>query len=517
MADASTPDADPASTEHDSSASPKGPQAGPGAAADQAPTAVGGQPEGPSEQSAPPARRTASRPRTAATARQSGATGKSPTAKQRSRQAPATRAPAAPRPAARPAPAKAATATATLAAATGTARASAKGGGRPQILPPKPRLPRAGKTVLDGRGIPVFGTRHGSVEKVDWSALAPEHRRHPVLSFLRHRRWVYATAATDRIFVALAIVDGGISGTAFCMITDLETGETIANSSRPGASRPLVQVSDHPGEGLSASYRLPGTEYRIERVPGSSETRISVRLRSTKESLPGLRLIPGIGSIPLLRDLPTATTKPWLDIDLTLEPTVAPPLTAISPVKADGGLVTSTIKTAAMNTWGSITLHGADAAQPPRTLSLDGGTGGMDYTNGYLPRHTAWQWAYTTGRLADGRLFGLNLVSQFSGIWDEAHENAVWLDGALVPLDRGARVLFDKHDLMKPWTIRTVDGSVHLQFQPLAVHREDLNLGVIRSRFVQPTGLYTGHVMVEGERVIVDRMPGVVENQDILW
>ncbi len=363
----------------------------------------------------------------------------------------------------------------------------------------------------------MFGARHGSVDMVDWSTLHEDHRRHPLVSFLRHRRWIYATAATDRLFVVVAVVDGGVSGTAFCMITDLQTGETIANSSRPGAARPLVHVADHPMEGLAASYRLPGTEYRMQRERGSTETRISVRLRTTTESLPGLRWIPGIARIPGVRDLPTASSRPWLDIDLTLEPTVAAPLTAVSKVQADGGLVTSTVKTAAMNTWGTVTVHGPDPEDPPQTLSLDGGTGGMDYTNGFLPRHTAWQWASTTGRLDDGRLFGLNLVSQFSGIGDEANENAAWLDGALVPLDPAVRVLFDKNDLMKPWTVRTVDGAVHLRFQPLAVHREGLNLGVIRSRFVQPTGLFSGHLMIEGERIVIDRMPGVVEDQDIHW
>ena len=403
-----------------------------------------------------------------------------------------------------------------MATATASPRASAKPPAPPQILPSKPRLPRSGKSILDGLGVPVFGARHGSVEKVDWAALAAEHRHHPIKSFLRHRRWVYATAATDRLLVAVAIVDGGLTGTAFCMITDLQSGETIANSSRPGGSRPLVSVSDHPMEGLVASYRLPGTEYRIQREHGSHETKVSVRLRNTSESLPGLRWVPGIGKLPILRDLPTASARPWLDIDLTLESTVAPPLTAISQVDADGGLVTSTIKTAAMNTWGTITLHGQDQ-EAPHTMSLDGGTGAMDYTNGFLPRHTSWQWASTTGRLEDGRLFGLNLVSQFSGIGDDTAENAVWLDGALVPLDSRARVLLDKSDLTKPWTVRTVDGAVHLHFQPLTIHREGLNLGIIRSRFVQPTGLFTGHVMVEGERVLINRMPGVVEDQDILW
>jgi hypothetical protein len=369
--------------------------------------------------------------------------------------------------------------------------------------------------VLDGLGRPVEGARHGAPQVVDWSALADADRPGRLARVLRHRRWVYAFAATDEVVVALAVVDGATTGTAFCMVTDVRTGEVLVDSSRPGGAGPLVQVSDHPGEGLSATYRLPGTEYAITRGPGSAETRISVRLRRTADSLPGLRWVPGLGRVPWLRDLPTAGERPWVDIDVVLEPSVAPPLTAVSRLDVEGGLVTSTVKTAAMNVWGTVRVQGTGAQV--RTLPLDGGTGGLDYTNGFLPRQLQWRWAYATGRLADGRLFGLNLVSGFSGLGDRAAENALWLDGALVPLDPRARILFDPADRSRPWLVRTVDGSVHLRFTPVAVHSEALNLGLLRSSFVQPTGVFHGHVVVDGQEVAIDGLPGVVEDQDIVW
>lgn len=385
--------------------------------------------------------------------------------------------------------------------------------GAPEVIPPRPRLPRIGKSILNGLGVPVFGARQGSPETVDWSGLAEEFRPNPVRSFLRHRKWVYVSAATDQLMVTVAVCDGTVSGTAFCMITDLKTGKVLADSSRPGATRPLVSVGDAPLAGLLATYRLPGTDYRIWQEPDSKELHVRVRLRSARESLPGLRSLPAVASLPWVRELPTASANPWVEIDLTLEPTTAKPLTSVSRLESEGGLVSSTIKTAAMNVWGSVRVHGEDGG----TYSLDGGTGGTDYTNGFLPRHTQWQWAYATGRLTDGRLFGINLVSQFSGLGDNASENCAWLDGALVPLDSRARVTFDRTDLSRPWTVRTVDGSVHLTFEPAAVHDEYLNLGLLRSKFVQPTGFYSGHVMVDGERVELDRLPGVIEDQDIVW
>ena len=359
-----------------------------------------------------------------------------------------------------------------------------------------------------------MGARHGSPEVIDWSALADHHRPNRLTRFRKHRRWVYATASTDQYLVALAVADVGPMGTAFVMVTDLTTGEVIADSSRPGAVKPLVHVSYEPREGLTARYRLPGTEYDIHRERGSKETRVRVSLRRTPDSLPGLRSLPGISRVPLLRDLPTASHRPWLNIDLTLEEGAAPHLTAVSPVAADGGLVTSTVKTAAMPAWGTVTVQDGEST---RVITMDGGTGGIDYTNGFLPRHTSWRWAYSTGRLDDGRLFGINLVSGFSGIGDDAWENALWLDGALIPLPSEARIMCDEDDLMAAWTVRTVDGSVHLRFQPRAIHAETVNLGVFRGSLKQPTGTISGHVMVDGERVVVSDLAAVVEDQDYLW
>lgn len=399
---------------------------------------------------------------------------------------------------------------------TTTRRAPARkrAAAKPKVVAPQQSLPVAPKSVLDETGHPNYGSFHGAIPKVDWSGLVATLRKDPVTSFLRHRRWVYAMAATDEILVAVAVMDAGATGTAFTMVTDLKTGEVIADSSRPGATGPLVHVSDEPGEGLLASYRLPATHYEITREPGSKETRFLITLDRTSAALPGLRWLPVVSDLPVIRDLPTARRAPWLQVDLTLESGASPDLSVISPIEAEGGMTHSTVKSAAMNAWGTITIHGEGG---PQVLPLDGGIGGMDYSNGFLPRHTRWQWAYGTGRLQDGRVVGFNLTSEFSGIGDKSGENVLWLDGRVIPLDSRARLLFNATDESKEWIVRTVDGSVHLQFKPLATHVESLNLGLIQSNFRQPTGTFSGHIDIDGERVLVDRIPGVAEDQDIRW
>jgi hypothetical protein len=96
------------------------------------------------------------------------------------------------------------------------------------------------------------------------------------------------------------------------------------------------------------------------------------------------------------------------------------------------------------------------------------------------------------------------------------NENALWFDDRLVPVGR-ARFSWDRSDPMAPWTVRTVDGSVDLQFTPYAVHSEHKDLVVLTSRFIQPVGVFSGTIRVDGVESVISAMPGVTEDQDIRW
>ena len=68
-----------------------------------------------------------------------------------------------------------------------------------------------------------------------------------------------------------------------------------------------------------------------------------------------------------------------------------------------------------------------------------------------------------------------------------------------------------------PKTVLTEDGAVDLAFQPIHVHREERDYKVVKSRFVQPLGLFSGAVSVGEQRVELDKLAGVVEDQDVVW
>ena len=190
-------------------------------------------------------------------------------------------------------------------------------------------------------------------------------------------------------------------------------------------------------------------------------------------------------------------------------------ITAISEVEhGHDSSVSVTAKTSGMLVTGHLVIHAEGVSA---TYSLDGGFGGYDYTKGLLPRNTVWRWAYGTGRLDDGTVLGFNIVDGFSGVGERSRENAVWINGRPIAVDAHTRFEFDRGDVMRPWRMTTADGTVRLRFVPLAAHTEYLDVKAVRSLFIQPMGHFTGELDVAGRTYVIDRMPGVAEDNDILW
>ena len=350
--------------------------------------------------------------------------------------------------------------------------------------------------AVSAEGVPLFGGYEGIVATTGIAGLSADFRlggSDPlgmVRRRIRQKSWVYLVAATPEIAVTSALVNGAITGSGFLMITDLHTGEVIADTSRKGA---LASVNDAPGDGLRAAYRLPGTRYALRR--DGDVTRFLASVGRSIASLPG-------------------QSKPWIEVDLTLTES-GEGITAVSEVEhGHESAVSVTGKTSGLAVAGDVVVHGEEGR---RAFSLDGGIGGYDYTKGFLPRNTAWRWAYGTGRLADGTVLGFNLSEGFSGVGERSRENAVWIDGRPRPLDARTRFVFEGSDVMQPWQVSTQDRTVRLRFDPVAAHNEFLDVKAVRSLFIQPVGHFSGEIDVDGRTHVLDRVPGVVENSDILW
>ena len=115
-------------------------------------------------------------------------------------------------------------------------------------------------------------------------------------------------------------------------------------------------------------------------------------------------------------------------------------------------------------------------------------------------------------------------VGTFAWRFDHLHELtgreaecAAWVGTELVPLSEG-RFAFDAGRPADPWRVRTADGAADLTMTPGAVHSEQRELLVARSRFVQPCGAWSGSIALEGRApLVIARALGVTEDQDITW
>jgi hypothetical protein len=120
------------------------------------------------------------------------------------------------------------------------------------------------------------------------------------------------------------------------------------------------------------------------------------------------------------------------------------------------------------------------------------------------------------GRLTDGTPIGLNLVEGINDVNAGCNENALWLGEELYTLSR-ARFVPGAFPASDAWRIETVDDSLALRFEPIYAHRDERDLKIVRSRFLQPLGIFSGSVRVRGRSVAFRDLGGVTEVQDILW
>lgn len=115
----------------------------------------------------------------------------------------------------------------------------------------------------------------------------------------------------------------------------------------------------------------------------------------------------------------------------------------------------------------------------------------IDEHRGLYPRHTFWKWA-TFGVIGpDGKTLGVQLTDNL--IKDQAawNENCIYT-GDTITLLGPARFDFDIRDVMKPWKLSDAEGRVRLDFAPLGVKLDRVNLGFFNMDYRQPFGRFNG-------------------------
>lgn len=334
-------------------------------------------------------------------------------------------------------------------------------------------LPSPPSTLIDREGAPRFGAYAGPLGPVDFAALDALRAHGPLWTAVHHKRWVYVLVASQQHLIAAAIVDLGYAGTAFVSVVDRQTRAMLYDHSAFTAPN-LVKVSRRAEQGCDATFRGPGARLALTRPVGSRRYTLAV-------------------------DTSRASIRATLDTQNAPLPVVA-----LSPVS--GGAVNVTTKRVLMAAHGALSVDG-------ESYRFDDAHGGMDYTNGLLARETSWRWAMGMGMAQDGRPVGFNLVAGFN----DERECVVWVDGVIAPVS-GVRFDFDPRRPLGNWTIRSSDDRVALTFRGDTKHEARARLGIVRSSFVQPMGVFSGHVSTpdQAQAKVVD-VPGVVEDQTAKW
>ncbi|MFN8322981.1 MAG: DUF2804 domain-containing protein [Chitinophagales bacterium] len=128
-----------------------------------------------------------------------------------------------------------------------------------------------------------------------------------------------------------------------------------------------------------------------------------------------------------------------------------------------------------------------------KTYEVNGPYGALDFSKGYPPRNTYWNWLAFTGTTQSGKKIGVNLVKHFN---DEL-ENILWIDGIKTLLSSSS-FRMEKPLHINPWYISTADKILECSLTPAGARSENVNVLLMKSIFVQAYGKISGTVLING-------------------
>jgi len=299
-----------------------------------------------------------------------------------------------------------------------------------------------------------YGLYAGAVEDMN-TAIWSELRRG------QRKAWTYTGAFSQRYYVGFAIADAGIAATAFAYVFDAETGLYVEEK----ATVPFGFSSDFDPD-LKSVWQLKNF----------SITRDGDRFTYTYQ---GKRI--------QLRMTVTENGKG---------------VTTIAP--AAGRPFHHTYKNLLLPAEVDATVDG-------QHITFSGNIGGLDFSKGYPPRNTFWNWASINALTDSGVEFGVNLVGDFNN----SIENALWVNGEVSQLSQ-ATFSYGQPVEKSEWQIATLDGILQMRFKPLGMRGENINAFIMMSKFKQPFGVFTGTVQLK-DGVHAFTGYGVVEEHFAKW
>lgn len=279
----------------------------------------------------------------------------------------------------------------------------------------------------------------------------------------RTRRWSYSAAGSPEAAVGAAVVDLGFAVTAFAWA--LLDGQV-----RTWDARGLPRVSGRMGDHAATWARFTTRDARVEIGPdGALDLDVPVAGGRLRASLGIDADRPAVCVTPTPRGGWNATQK------------VAGERARIR-VRAPGVQVTTT------------------------------GAGWRDWTRGAQDRHTQWRWVAGAGRAGDGRRVGLNVSTGMNAAGPG--EDVVWWDGVPHGLEVSSLGPVGD-DTAGDWRVTGPGWALDLDSR--GARAADENLGVVRSRYVQPIGRFVGTLPDPSGTPVEVVLTGVAEDHVARW
>ncbi len=336
---------------------------------------------------------------------------------------------------------------------------------------------------------PSYGSWPGKFGHPDTSDLlglntassSPQRLNQRLNQWLKEKRWCYIGIFNPDIIFGCAVIHLGYMASAFAFGFDRQKCKMIEFSF---VFPPMGQIryDRNPEQGICRYKSLFGNITLAHNYP------------------------PGVGRVDAALSFFKKSLK--ADIDVTVPDNSFLPMNFLMPMA--NGKKAFTSKAAGLCAKGQIVLN-----KKRFDLTLSDTFVVFDWTNGFYPRRTFWNWACGAGKDNNGSHIGFNFSL---GVYEYGLlENTVWINGS--PKKTGpVKFIYDEENPELPWQISSRDGRIQILFKPEGVRSANDNLGFIKSKFIQPCGSFEGSVQIGNEAPIkFSDISGVVEEHFAKW
>ncbi len=279
----------------------------------------------------------------------------------------------------------------------------------------------------------------------------------------KRKAWFFVGAYSPNIIVGFAIVDAGYIGKAFCYVYFPKTGQFLDE----GKDKPFAFAND-----FEANFDSPWQlgNYEIKTIG----KQLIFTYKGSKFNL-------------------------QLDCQQSHDG-----LSFICPSKGSNRPFHFTYKNLLLPT--AIVLE-----QKGKKQFFDNIFAAIDYSKGYPPKRTYWNWASFVGQTKKGLAVGINLVHLFN----DDMENIVLFDKQYFLLG-AVEFIYQTVPRLSEWKVRSLDGSLELVLQPKGLREENINIKILQSKFVQFFGKITGKIKIKEQWHSLEGF-GVMEEHKAVW